>query len=280
MKSGNDKDDFAKIVWFCWLQGIDNAPYLVKKSLESWVKRNPSWKVEVIDEQKVSELTSLDFCDGNLSRLSFTARSDLIRLDLLATYGGVWVDSTCVCQRPLEDWLPQLLTAGFFAFSRPGRDRLISTWFLAAEAGNPLVANFFQALFRYWSDHKFRNDRHRIIVEGLTLLLRPSRLTARLWLMPLIQDWLGFSPYYAPHYIFDRMIRKDTEMQRVFRSMPQLSADGPHGIETFGMLSPISPGLRQEIDRREVPVYKLNRRISRDVINPDSALAYLLDSIS
>ena len=44
------------------------------------------------------------------------AESDLLRLYLLNKYGGVWVDSTNLCRRPLDDWLPSAARQGFFAF--------------------------------------------------------------------------------------------------------------------------------------------------------------------
>ena len=44
------------------------------------------------------------------------AESDLLRLYLLNKYGGVWVDSTNLCRRPLNDWLPSAASQGFFAF--------------------------------------------------------------------------------------------------------------------------------------------------------------------
>jgi mannosyltransferase OCH1-like enzyme len=33
-------NDIPKIIWFMWLQGFDNAPILVKKCYDLWVKYN------------------------------------------------------------------------------------------------------------------------------------------------------------------------------------------------------------------------------------------------
>ena len=57
--------------------------------------------------------------------------------------GGVWVDASVVPVKPLSQWLGDALTeAGFFAFERPGPDRPISSWFLAATPRN--------LIFREW----------------------------------------------------------------------------------------------------------------------------------
>ena len=44
------------------------------------------------------------------------AESDILRLYLLKKYGGVWVDATNLCRRPLDAWLPSAACEGFFAF--------------------------------------------------------------------------------------------------------------------------------------------------------------------
>jgi mannosyltransferase OCH1-like enzyme len=43
----------------------------------------------------------------------------LARLCLLRTHGGVWVDATVFCRRPLDEWLPEHAASGFFAFANP-----------------------------------------------------------------------------------------------------------------------------------------------------------------
>jgi mannosyltransferase OCH1-like enzyme len=84
-----------KVVWFLWLQGLDNAPYVVRKCYESWVARNPSWRIISLDAATAQEFASVDYSSANLSKLSYQHRADLLRLDLLAHHGGVWVDATC-----------------------------------------------------------------------------------------------------------------------------------------------------------------------------------------
>ena len=54
------------------------------------------------------------------------------------------------------------MDAGVFMFHRPGRDRAVSNWFIAAEPNQPLLVRLYEALCRYWRENNFRNlDRPR-----------------------------------------------------------------------------------------------------------------------
>ena len=119
-------------------------------------------------------------------------QADLARLDLLARHGGVWADATCFCVRPLDDWLLPCLPSGFFAFDRPGPDRLLSTWFLAAQPGNALVSGTF-ALMRDYLSLPMRLDEHAFLVKALTRLLRGRPRTRGWWFDPALRAGLARS---------------------------------------------------------------------------------------
>ena len=127
--------EVPKIIWFLWFQGIENAPYLVKKCLSSWKKHNPGWEIRFLDDTNVKQYIDIEhIIQKNHRHVSKQVLSDLIRINLLKEYGGVWVDSTCFCCQPLDEWLDSYMSEGFFAFHRPGIDRPISNWFLVAGA--------------------------------------------------------------------------------------------------------------------------------------------------
>ena len=130
-----------KVIWSCWFQKRDQAPELVRKCLQSWEDHNPGWEVRVLDAETVCRYVDLrSHIDLSRQTLIAASLSNIVRILLLHEYGGVWADATTLCNVPLDDWLPLAANTGFFAFARPGEDRLLSSWFLAAEPGNPLVA--------------------------------------------------------------------------------------------------------------------------------------------
>jgi hypothetical protein len=265
-----------RTVWFLWFQGLENAPYVVRKCHESWVARNPGWRVVSLAEATLSSLASADYSAGSIDGLSMNHRSDLLRLDLLAHHGGVWADSTCFCVQPLDDWLPPNSESGFFAFDRPGPGRVISSWFLAAQPGNILVSRLFDLMLAYWGDHWFHSGERQVIRKALTRLLQHSPHTREWWFSPPVRDWLAVCPYYALHYGFEKLVRGDPECADIWRRTPKISADGPHRLYRAGLLAPASAELRSEIDRRETPVYKTTWKLGGQPIPADSLLGYLL----
>jgi len=47
--------NIPKIIWILWFQGIDNAPYVIRKCIDSWKLHNPSWKIVFLDENNYSK---------------------------------------------------------------------------------------------------------------------------------------------------------------------------------------------------------------------------------
>jgi hypothetical protein len=267
-----------RVVWFHWFQGLANAPYVVRRCHESWIARNPGWRVVGLDESSLQGLASVDYRSGNLAGLSVQHRADLLRLDLLAHHGGVWADATCFCVQPLDDWLLPNMESGFFAFSRPGPDRLMSNWFLAAELRNMLVNRLFDRMAAYWGGTAFHQDKRQVTRKILTRLLRHSPRTRAWWFSSPVRDLLAVSPYFAFHYGFEKLVREDRESAEIWRRTPKISADGPQRLYRAGLLGPGSPELRSEIDRRAIPVYKTTWKLPGREIPDDSLLHYLLES--
>jgi Capsular polysaccharide synthesis protein len=274
-----NETDIPRTIWFVWFQGLARAPYVVRQCHDSWVARNPSWRVVTLDQEAMPAVTSIDYSGGHLATLSRQHQADLLRLDLLAHHGGVWADATCFCVQPLDTWLIPRIKSGFFAFDRPRPDRIISNWFLAAQPGNVLVSRLFDCMLAYWRDHSFRADERELLVKVLTRLLRGSPRTRGWWFSRVLRDWLAVSPYFAFTYGFERLVGKDPECGAVWRGTPKVSAVGPHHLYRSGLLLPPSAALRSEIDRKEIPVYKTAWNLPGQSVPPDSALGYLFDTI-
>jgi hypothetical protein len=210
-------------VWIYWEQGWDEAPPLVAACRRSWEDRNPGAEVVALDARSVPEW--IDPASLLPHReMSRTHRSNLIRLNLLARHGGVWADATTFCATPLAAWLPGVAETGFFAFARPWRDRLLSTWFLASEPAHPLVLGWRERAERYWS----------------------------------LVDRADF--YHWIHYTFADVCRSDAEFRRQWRAVPKISADGPHEVQFFALGRGDREHVMETVRSGRVPVHKLNWR--------------------
>lgn len=108
--SGGVKEQFnatkKEPIWIYWEQGWENAPYLCKKCLESWIKYNSDdYDVIQLDANNLVQYIHVDVLaviDRLKHNKSITSSSDLLRINLLALHGGFWVDATMMCTSPIR----------------------------------------------------------------------------------------------------------------------------------------------------------------------------------
>ncbi len=140
-----------KVIWTCWLQGIENAPKLVQKCVSSMRQHSNGYEVIVIDNRNVSNYVQLpDFIRDKYAKgiIPHAHYSDIIRLFLLQKYGGVWIDSTTL----LTGTLPSYITeADLFVF----RDYKIGQVFiynpfLASHPNHSIINSLLNLLLEYW----------------------------------------------------------------------------------------------------------------------------------
>lgn len=233
-------DGFNKTIWTMWLQGRDSAPPLVRDCLHSWERKNPGWEFRCLDatsiERYVPYREHLDLDRQSITAASF---SDIIRILLLHEFGGVWVDATLFCNRALDDWLPALMSEGFFAFNAPGPGRPLSSWFIAATSSNRLVDSWCKHAIEYWKDRSASQD------------------------------------YFWFHHLFRDMCATDTAAAAAWKRVPKVSADGPHALQRDGAMYQPWESVADTIDWT-TPVFKLNHRLTQSALQPDSLLEHLL----
>lgn len=207
------------IIWMYWDKPLDQAPPFVTYAIDSWKSKNPGWTVRVLDDNSLHDW--IDVPQAGSAR-KIQGRSDAIRLALLQRYGGLWIDATCACVRPLDEWLPPLMTAGFFAFPDSYPGRIIQSWFLAAAPDNYLVDRWARLALRYYS--------------------KKGKLLHYFWVM----------------HLFEYMLIKDRKAARIWASVPKLSAKGPllpKRIVTQRDLAELIPA---NVDLSAIPVLKIS----------------------
>jgi len=259
-----------KKIWFLWLQGLDEAPIEVKKCYESWVRNNHGWQVIFIDKQTITEYVHLPGWD-----IEEYVASELLRLNLLARYGGVWADATCYCVKPLDEWLPGYMNAGFFAFNRPGPDRMLSSWFMASYPQNPIITAFQKSVNEFWGENTgirlIENTRWKFLYKHL------QRLNPQIWFSSFFTKILKVHPYFWFHYTFENVYLKFPSVKKTWDSVPKFSADIPHKLLFAGLFNPVTEELRSEIDQKTTPVYKLTWKYQPEQYLPGTIMYYLFN---
>jgi hypothetical protein len=213
--------ELPQIVWTYWQQGERTAPDLVQRCIDSWRTLNPGWDVRVLDQETVPRYISMH---GVPQSIRVQHYSDILRIRLLDEHGGVWVDATTLCARPLDHWLPPLMQSGFFAFSRPGPDRELASWFLASERGGRIVRAWRKATDAYW--------------------LSVDRADNYYWL----------------HYLFAWVTINNRSVGQLWANTPHISADAPLLIQRCLRQGYNQPHMPEGTSLEAIPVHKLNWR--------------------
>lgn len=145
-----DEDSSSTIPRVIWSFWDGEMPDLVKRCIQSWQHYNPSYLVIVLDKNSLSkylnvDIGSLKFANHSPWAKSSAARfSDYVRLNLLARYGGIWMDATIICHKPL-DWIyshPRDELVGFYFDKFSASYPLVESWFLACKKGSLFMKNW------------------------------------------------------------------------------------------------------------------------------------------
>lgn len=151
----------SKIIWFCWLQGIEQAPSIVKACYQSMVRHLTDRDIKVIDNKNWKDYIELPVYiinkweNGLIPAALF---SDLLRLELLIRYGGTWMDSTVLCTgfQGSSCKFQEYLDADLFLFQYTKQGSIpvdISNWFLTACTNNEILIVLRDMLYAYWKDY-------------------------------------------------------------------------------------------------------------------------------
>ncbi len=237
--SGNDlanrpeqkshKDESSKYVWFCWLQGIENAPDIVKACLMSQKKWLKSKEFVIITANNYKEYISLPrYIEEKYARhiIPDALFSDLIRVELLTKYGGTWIDSTVMITG--SNYHEEIFDCQLFMpqyIDWDGTRQGISNWIITANKGNHHLELLKGMLLEYWR-------RYDCVVD-----------------------------YYIFHLFF-RMIA--SKYPNVLSEMPVLNSY--HCIELLNHLG--ERGQSEKLHRflSEVSIHKLSSRLSKETM--------------
>ena len=165
-------------VWVCWLQGMDAAPALVQKCYRSLQENLTDREIILLTQENYTDYVTFPahiqekIQNGMISKTHF---SDLLRLELLLTYGGTWVDATVYCS---GNNIPgYMLNSDLFTFQalKPGLDghpTCISSWFMTACTNHPILQLTRHLLYTYWqtntklTDYFLLHDCFQLAIES------------------------------------------------------------------------------------------------------------------
>lgn len=209
----NFRDDKLHVisnkVWVCWFQGLNNAPVLVKKCYES-LKQN-------LTDREIILITSDNMCDyvefpefilkkWKAGQITHTHMTDLLRLELLIKYGGMWIDATVLCTSKRENIPDYFFNSDLFLYQilKPGRDgqaQPISSWLISAKTNNKILELARFLCYEYWKKNNEMVD-YFLFHDFVMISLENNE-----------EDWKKVVPRdnAAPHMLLLRLFDKYDE---------------------------------------------------------------------
>lgn len=160
-----NKKYHSKKIWFCWLQGYENAPDLVKACYKSLKINMPDYEIIFLTEKNINNYVEFPdyinkkYKSGNINRVQL---SDLLRISLLCKHGGLWIDSTVLCTSP--DFIKIISQEPLFVYKQLDLIRqdiqpiVASSWLIYAESNNEICLLTQKLLFEYWKKYNYAID--------------------------------------------------------------------------------------------------------------------------
>ena len=146
-------------IWVCWLQGMDAAPVIIQKCYKSLRHNITGREIVLLTEENYREYISFpDYIEEKIASgaITKTHLTDLMRIELLTSYGGTWIDATVFCS---GENIPEiLLDSDLFMFQilKPGlsgHPTRVSSWFMTANANSDILNLTKVLLYAYWKSH-------------------------------------------------------------------------------------------------------------------------------
>ena len=215
-------------IFLFWDSGFDSAPELIQSCLKSWQfhHKQSNWKIHALCSDDIGDYLPLfesqdrEALMHQLNRIERGERcgdivkfTDLLRLVLLDTFGGVWADATVFCLKPLNEWI-DLDKPMLFAPESRERNRRHEAWFLV-NMHQHLYLTHWKVAFRslivsgvdFCDDWKF--SKSDIVYWMRRVASASPEIAARIWNSWYAIRVLKKQPYFSINYCAEAVLQKN-----------------------------------------------------------------------
>lgn len=152
------RNHIPRRIWTFW--DSEEVPEFIQKCIQTWRDKNTNYEIVVLGPHNLQkylshyEIFKLQSWKYNDCPQKF---SDLVRLNVLSKYGGIWLDASIVCYENF-DWVHDE-NADCLLYSipelSPKEKPLIESWFIACTPNNDYV--------KRWRDEFMRVEKYNSI---------------------------------------------------------------------------------------------------------------------
>lgn len=189
-----EKRNIDDPIFMMWLQGEEDAPYIVRKCIES-VRRFYPERLIFLDSRSLSDFITLPSYIEEKYRQGLIIPAhyaDIIRIELLSIYGGYWIDATCLLTGQIPDYIEKTDFFMYVTSRRLNYHMFVHNCFIRAKKNDPLLLMWRNVVREYWRQE--------------------NRAKA----------------YYLVHYLLKLLVTYNGEARSLFDEMPKCEADPMH----------------------------------------------------
>jgi len=133
-----------EIIWTYW-NDIE-LPEFISNCIETWRFHNPYHIINILNENNFTNFCKYDIKSHKHYDKSKPAfMSDMIRLDLLKNYGGIWMDASIICLKPLK-FKKDTKCFMYYKNNTNGliyqKFPILESWFIACSKNNKFISSW------------------------------------------------------------------------------------------------------------------------------------------
>ena len=181
-----------KVIHYCWF-GKNPKPQVIQDCIASWKKYCPNYEIKEWNEDNYN-INKNTYTQLAYSSKKYAFLTDYVRLDILYTYGGIYMDTDVKLLKTIDDLVEK---GNFMSFEKVGR---VNTGVgFASEKGNKIVKENKE----YYERHSFINKKGEfdpeICVKITTRILEKHGLDYTQNRIQKIDDMIVYpSEYFSP----------------------------------------------------------------------------------
>lgn len=146
-------------IWIFWWQGIDEkTPTVVRDCIESIYRFKGNHSVKVITQYNYKNYVEIQqdiVTKFNEGKITITHFSDILRVELLYKYGGIWMDATIFLNEELSKDIYNMpfytIKHGLFSEYHVCKGKW-SGYFLGSAPNNPFIGFLRDCFNEYWKN--------------------------------------------------------------------------------------------------------------------------------
>lgn len=157
-------NDYQNCIWTAWLQGEEKEPEIIKLTISSIKKYANGHDVIVLSDNNIKDFIEVPYEIKNKYDCGIIGKAhyaDIVRMMILAKYGGIWLDATILLHEPLNE---MAFSLPFFSVGvNDGKSKYVSDhkWIVGILGGcrNSIYTKAIsESLVSYWKNHDLPID--------------------------------------------------------------------------------------------------------------------------